>query len=280
MLNKYFTLENGVKIPALGIGTWQIDNEKIVQVVKDALEVGYRHIDTAQLYENEEGIGKALKESSISRNELFITTKISASIKDYQNTKNSIEQSLQKLGLDYIDLLLIHSPRPFEEMFEYQGKDYREENLEVWKALEEAYESGKARAIGVSNFDENDIDYLIQNAKYRPMINQVLCNITHYPKRVIEKCRKRGILVQSYSPNATGKLKGKELQELADKYHCTLPQLGNRFDFQLGTVVLPKTTHKEYMIQDSQIHFEISKEDMEYLQSLGQYVGWKGADSE
>lgn len=273
-------MNNGIEIPALGLGTWKMNNDTARKAVKEAIEVGYRHIDTARLYDNEKGVGQGIIDSGIDRKELFLTTKITDQVKSYDETIQAVYESLENLQTDYVDLLLIHSPRPFAEMFCPTDKTYDEENVEVWKALEQIYKEGKARAIGVSNFSVEDIDNIIEHCEIKPMTNQILVNITHYPKELIEECQKRDILVQSYSPNATGKLKGKELLKLADKYHCTLPQLGNRFDFQLGTVVLPKTTHKEYMIQNLNIDFEISKEDMEYLKSFGQYVGWKGADSE
>jgi len=280
MIKGSFTLYNGVEIPALGFGTWQIPNDVAEFAVKDALEVGYRHIDTAALYQNEKGVGKGIRDFGIPREEIFLTTKISAFCKTYEDTLKAIDDSLENLGTDYIDLMLIHAPRPFNEMFEPTGKTYNEENLEVWKSMTEAYNVGKFRAIGVSNFSEEDLDNIIQNSKVKPMVNQVLVNITHYPRKLIEECKKRGILVASYSPNATGKLKGSLLEEMAEKYGYTLPQLGNRFDYQLGTVVLPKSTNKEHMAQNLNIDTEISEEDMKILMSLGQYEGWKGADSE
>jgi diketogulonate reductase-like aldo/keto reductase len=280
MMKKSYQLSNHIEIPVFGLGTWQLGNEECEQVVQTGLKAGYRHIDTAQLYENEEGVGKAMKNSGLKREEIFLTTKIADSIKDYESVKQSIEASLQKLQTDYIDLLLIHSPRPFEEMFEYAGKDYFKENLEVWKAMEEYYEAGKIKAIGVSNFQEEDLDNLIENAKIKPMVNQILCNITHYPKQLIEKCAKEDILVEAYSPNATGKLKSKELEDMAARYGYSLPQLANRFDYQLGLVVLPRSRSKNHMIENMNVSVPISKEDMEYLSSLGVYTGWKGADSE
>jgi len=280
MTTDSFTLYNGVEIPALGFGTWQVPNDVAECTVKDALEVGYRHIDTAALYQNEEGIGKGIRDFGIPRQEIFLTTKISAFCKTYEGAVKAIDKSLKNFGTDYMDLMLIHAPRPFNEMFEPTGKTYNEENLAVWKAMTEAYQAGKFRAIGVSNFDVEDLDNIIQNSEIKPMVNQVLVNITSYPKKLIEECQKRGILVESYSPNATGRLKGSELEQMAKKYGYTLPQLGNRFDYQLGTVVLPKSTHKDHMAQNLNIDTAISEEDMSLLMSLGQYEGWKGAHSE
>lgn len=274
------TMSNGVEIPALGLGTWQIDDATAGRVVREALEVGYRHIDTAQLYVNEEGVGRGLRAAGVQREEIFLTTKVADRIKSYDEAKASIEESLRRLGTDYLDLLLIHSPRPFDEMFTYQGRDYFDENLAVWHAMEEAYEQGLVRAIGVSNFDERDVENLTARSDHAPMANQMLCNITHYPKKLMDWNQERGILVQAYSPNATGRLAGTGLEEMAAKYGCTLPQLGSRFDLQLGCCVLPKTTHRAWMEQNLALDFVISDEDMAWLCGIGQYEGWKGADSE
>lgn len=280
MNTKKLKLANGLEIPVCGVGTWKIPNDDVVDVVREAIEVGYRLIDTAQGYENEEGVGKGIKASGIHRKEIFVITKINADYKTYERAKKSINESLKALDTDYIDLLLIHSPRPFEEMFNPTGKTYNEENIEVYRAMEEAYKEGKLKAIGISNFQIGDMDNIIENCEIKPMMNQLLVNITHYPKKLIDACQERGIAVGAYSPNATGKLKGELLTEMAEKYNCFLPQLGNRFDIQLGCVVLPKTTHKEYMIQNLDINFDISNEDMETLKNIGQYEGWKGSDSE
>lgn len=280
-MDKIYTLDNGIRIPSQGLGTWQIDNETVYRVVKDAIEVGYRHIDTAEAYQNEEGIGKAISESGVARQEIFLTTKIMPFWKDYTSASKAIDGCLERLGIDYVDLLLIHAPRPFDDMFVPSGKTYNEENVEVWRALEDAYKAGKARAIGLSNFQMEDIENILAHCTVKPAVNQVLVNITHYPKVLMEYCREKGILIEAYSPNATGKLQGDALQAMADKYHCSLPQLGNRFDIQLGCVVLPKTTHKEYMESNLNIDFfTIDAEDMEYLESVGQYEGWMGSDSD
>ncbi len=273
MIKDRALLANGVEIPVIGLGTWQVPNDIAARVVKDALEVGYRHIDTAALYQNEEGVGQGIIDSGLYRSDIFVTSKIHSSCKSYKAAVEAIEESLRKLNTDYIDLMLIHAPRPFNEMGEPSEKNYNKENLEVWRAMIEAYRDGKLRAIGVSNFSAEDMDNLIQNSDIKPMVNQILVNITHYPKRLIDECNERGILVESYSPNATGKLKGEELKKMADKYGYTVPQLGNRFDYQLGTVVLPKTTHKEHMIENLNIDVEISEEDMEVLKAMGQYKG-------
>ena len=169
-------LNNGKEIPMIGLGTWLINNDKVDQVIKDAVSLGYRHIDTAQAYENEEGIGRGIKECGIAREELFITSKIRAEYKTYDEAKASIDESLKKLGLDYIDLMIIHAPTPWNEFRETDNK-YFKENLEVWKALEDAYDEGKVKAIGVSNFHIEDLDNIINNCRIKPMVNQVLSHV-------------------------------------------------------------------------------------------------------
>lgn len=268
MTQKDYKLYNGNIITYPCLGTWQIDNEAVVDAVKTALELGYRHIDSARAYQNEEGVGRAIKESNVKREELYITTKVPAEVKSYEEAKFCISESLKKLGT-YIDLILIHAPRPWKEMWDPNASRYFKENLEVWKALVEAYQEGSVKAIGVSNFQIDDIENIINNSDILPMVNQICIHIGNYPKELIEYCQKKNILVEAYSPNATGRLQNNEkVREMAEKYQVSVAQLGIRFDFQLDTLPLPKSTHREYMIQNVNIDFEISDEDMEYLKSL------------
>lgn len=274
-------LNNGIEIPVIAAGMWQIPDDVAERVVREAIEVGYRHIDTAQAYENEEGVGRGIKASGIKREEVFITSKIlGETVRDYNIAKQEIEDSLWKLDTDYIDLMIMHAPTPWSVMYKLDGKDYYEENAEMYRALEDAYEEGKLRAIGVSNFQINDLEYLLAHTYIKPAVNQILCNITHYPKELIDWCHAHGIDFMAFSPNATGNLGGPVIEEMAARYGVTVPQLGNRFDLQLGAIVLPKTTHREYLIENRSLDFEISPEDMETLKSIGQYTGWKGSFSD
>lgn len=269
MLNEYYTLSNGVTIPKIALGTWQVSNEDVQTSVSDALSVGYRHIDTAAAYENENGVGNAVIKSDIARTELFLTTKIPAEVKSYEGAVEVIERSLANLQTDYIDLMLIHSPKPWAELFAGTEKTYYAENREVWRALTEYYKTGKLRAIGVSNFETADIQNIIDNAEIAPMVNQVRVHIGHTPKEVIDYCQSRSILIEAFSPNATGKLRTNPVVvEIADKYGVSIPQLGIRYDLQLGTLPLPKTTHREYMIQNADVDFVISDEDMARLREV------------
>ncbi len=267
MLNETYELNNGVKIPKLGLGTWLIDNEKVVEVVKTALAAGYRHIDTAQAYGNEEGVGKAIRESSTPREEIFVTSKIAAEAKTYEEAYNSIIESLQKLGLDYIDLMIIHSPEPWAE---FRGdKKYFAENKEVWKALETAYEEGKVKAIGVSNFLQDDLENILSSCKIKPMVNQILTHISNTKKELIEFCKENDILVEAYSPIAHGAaLKNETIMKMATKYHVSVAALCIRYVLELGLVALPKASTKKHIIDNAKVDFEISKEDMDIFKNM------------
>lgn len=267
VVNETYVLINGVKIPKLGLGTWMIDNEAVVQVVKDALDSGYRHIDTAEAYLNEEGVGRGLKESGVNREDIFVTTKLEGDIKNYEEAVKAIEKSLERLNVEYIDLMIIHSPQPWANFRD--GNHYFEGNLEAWRALEEAYEAGKLRAIGVSNFEQVDLENLITNGKVKPMVNQVLAHITNVPTDVIEYCHSQDIIVEAYSPIAHGAiLDHPVVKEMAEKYQASPAQLSIRYVLQLGTVALPKTTNKDHMKSNAAIDFTISDEDMNTLNEL------------
>ncbi|MCM3512199.1 aldo/keto reductase [Carnobacterium inhibens] len=267
VVNETYTLANGVEIPKLGLGTWMIDNEAVVQVVKDALDSGYRHIDTAEAYLNEEGVGHGLKESGVNREDIFVTTKLEGDIKNYEEAVKAIEKSLELLNVDYIDLMIIHSPQPWANFRD--GNHYFEGNLEAWRALEEAYEAGKLRAIGVSNFEQADLENLINNGKVKPMVNQVLAHITNVPTDVIKYCQSQDIIVEAYSPIAHGAiLDHPVVKEMAEKYKASPAQLSIRYVLQLGTVALPKTTSKDHMKSNADIDFTISEEDINTLNEL------------
>lgn len=263
-----YVLANGQCIPKFALGTWQVSNEDATPAVQTALKIGYRHIDTAAAYENEKGVGKGIKESGIPREEIYITSKIPAEVKSYEEAKEVIEQSLENLGVDSIDLMLIHAPRPWSEMGEC-AKTYYEENLAVWKALEEGYKEGKLKAIGVSNFEVHDLQNILSGCEIKPMANQVRIHIGHTPKDVMDLCKAEGIQIEAYSPIFTGRLLDKpEVATMADKYGVSIPQLCVRYVLQLGAVALPKTTKEAHMRQNAEVNFEISAEDMERLASL------------
>ena len=260
-----FKLNNGIEIPSVGLGTWLIDNDKVAQVVKDAVSLGYRHIDTAQVYANEEGVGIGIKDCGVHRKDLFITTKVAAEYKDYDSAKKSIDESLKKLGLKYIDLMIIHSPQPWME-FRITDNNYFKENKEVWRALEDAYSEGKLRAIGVSNFHVYDLENILETCNIKPMINQVLAHIGQTPFDILDFCKKENILVEAYSPIAHGEANRiPEVLDMAKKYNKSFAQICLRYALNLGMVVLPKANSKEHLQNNFDLDFEISNEDMEIL---------------
>ena len=268
MFNEYLTLPNGIKVPQLALGTWLIDDDKAADAVKAALDIGYRHIDTAQAYANERGVGEGIRASGINREEIFVTTKVAAEHKDYKSAAEGIDGSLKALGLDYIDLMIIHSPQPWVEVNQSDNR-YLEGNLEAWRALTDAYKAGKIRAIGVSNFLKEDIENIRNNAEIKPMVNQVLCHISNTPLELIEYCQNKGIVMEAYSPVAHGEaLRIPAIAQMAEKYGVTVPQLCIRYDIQLGMIALPKTANPVHMKSNSEVDFVISDEDMEILKHL------------
>ena len=228
MLNETYTLSNGVKIPKLGLGTWFIDDDKAEDAVKEAVKLGYRLIDTAQAYGNECGVGEGVRNCGLPRNEIFVTSKVAAEAKSYESAAASIDETLSKMGLDYIDMMIIHSPQPWAE-FRIE-KRYFKENKEVWRALEDAYTAGKIKAIGVSNFLQDDLENILADCKIKPMVNQILLHISNTNTELVDFCNKNGILVEAYSPIAHGEaLKNDAITAMAKKYGVSTAQLCIRY---------------------------------------------------
>ncbi len=267
ILEETFTLSNGVAIPKLGLGTWRIDDTAVAQVVRDAAAIGYRHFDTAQAYGNEHGVGKGLRACGVARDKLFVTTKLAAECKTYAEAKQRIDGSLTALGLDRIDLMLIHSPQPWSE---FRGGDrFDEGNLEAWRALEDAYGAGKLRAIGVSNFERADLDNLLDNGTVAPMVNQILAHVGNTPFDLIDYSRSKNMLVEAYSPVAHGAvLTNAGLANLAGKYGVGIPQLCIRYCLQLGLLPLPKSVNPQHMRSNAAVDFVISDADMATLKDI------------
>ncbi|MFL1874150.1 aldo/keto reductase [Hansschlegelia beijingensis] len=268
ILEETFTLANGVAIPKIGLGTWRIDDAAAGQVVRDAIGVGYRHIDTAQAYGNERGVGEGARASGVARDALFITTKLVAECKSFNEARERIDGSLKALRLDYIDLMLIHSPQPWAEFRE--GEHFFEGNLEAWRALEEAHQAGKLRAIGVSNFEAPDLDNLFEHGSVAPMVNQILAHVGNMPFDLIDYSRSKGLLVEAYSPVAHGAaLNSAQLAELAGKYGVGIAQLCIRYCLQLDLLPLPKSSSVQHIRENVAIDFVISDEDMATLREAG-----------
>lgn len=267
ILNETYTLANGITIPKLGLGTWFIDDDKAAEAVRAAVKLGYRLIDTAQAYGNERGVGEGVRTCGIPRRELFIASKVAAELKTYEAAARSIDETLEKMGLDYLDQMIIHSPQPWRE-FRVE-KRYFEENKAVWRALEDAQAAGKVRVIGVSNFLRDDLENLLSDCRVKPMVNQILLHISNTDMALINYCREQNILVEAYSPIAHGEaLKSPAIAEMAKKYGVSAAQLCIRYVIQLGTVALPKTANPDHMASNAALDFVISEEDMKILQQM------------
>ena len=246
ILAERYTLANGVNIPKLGLGTWFIDNADAAKVVRDAAEVGYRHIDTAQAYGNEAGVGEGIRSCGVPREEMFVTSKLAAEVKSFGEAATAIDESLATTGLDYLDMMIIHSPQPWDE---FGGDDrYVEGNREAWRALEAAYDAKKLHAIGLSNFRATDIDNILVACDVTPMVNQILVHIGNTPSDLIAYSQQQGMLVEAYSPMAHGELfKNAQVREMAERYGVSLAQLSIRYTLQLDLLPLPKTANPDHM---------------------------------
>jgi diketogulonate reductase-like aldo/keto reductase len=261
-------LNNGVEIPKLALGVWEIADDKVAEAVEGAIDLGYRHIDTAQAYGNERGVGEGVRDSGVARDKIFINSKIAAEIKNYDEAKQSIDDSLNKMGLDYLDMMIIHNPQPWKEVNQSNDRHF-EGNLETWRALEDAVKAGKLRTIGVSSFEKEDLDNLIQNSDTKPAVNQVLCHIGATPSEVIKYSQDNDIAVEAFSPVAHGvAMNDDNIKQMAEKYNVSVPQLCIRYDWQLNTIVLPKSANPEHMKSNAEIDFEISAEDMKTLEAI------------
>lgn len=195
ILNETYTLENGLSIPKLGLGTWFIDDDQAAEAVRTAVKLGYRLIDTAQAYGNERGVGEGVRTCGVPREELFVASKVAAELKTYDEAKKSIDETLEKMGLDYLDQMIIHSPQPWNQ-FRVE-KRYSEENKAVWRALEDAQSEGKVKVIGVSNFLRDDLENLLSDCRVKPMVNQILLHISNTDLALLDYCREQGIQVEA-----------------------------------------------------------------------------------
>lgn len=264
--NEFFTLNNGVQIPAIGFGTWQVaDGEEGYSSCLAALKAGYRHIDTAFAYGNEKSVARALKDSGLARKEVFLTTKLPADVKSYEGAREHFELSLKNLDTEYIDLYLIHAPWPWSDV----GSECAEGNIAAWRAMIDIYNEGKIRAIGVSNFHVKDIKAIVEATGFVPAVNQIRYFIGNTQDEITNYCKENGILIEAYSPLATGALvEHSELSALAEKYRVTIPRLCIRFCIENGTLPLPKSVNEARIKANLDVDFDISKEDMAYLNSL------------
>lgn len=260
-----YKLYNGVEIPVIGYGTWQVEDDVAVASVEEAIKAGYRHIDTAQAYGNEKSVGEGIRRSGIAREELFVTTKLTNANHSYELTMSSFEQSLKDLGLSYVDLFLVHWPCPIQVRDRWQDA-----NAETWRAIEELYEDGKIRAIGVSNFHQRHIDALLQTAKYAPMVDQIRLCPGCTQDEVVDYCRKNNILLEAYSPLGRGQVSGvDEINKIADKYGKSASQIAIRWSLQMGFLPLPKSVTPSRIRDNLNVFdFKLTAEEVETLKNL------------
>ncbi len=257
MKKEFNILSNGIKIPSIGFGTYKLgDNEKAVTALKHALEIGYRHIDTAAFYGTEEAIGIALKESYVKREEIFLVTKLWNDCHGYENTMKAFNESIKRLGVDYLDLYLIHWPN--------------ELNPDTWRALEDLYTEGKVKAIGVCNFKIGHLEELKKTAKIMPMTNQIEIHPGCTQKDMVEYCQENNIQLVAWGPIMRGKVLTEPIMiELSKKYNKTIPQITLRWHIQNGIIPIPKSSNEDRIKENFNIYdFEISKEDMLKIDSL------------
>jgi diketogulonate reductase-like aldo/keto reductase len=265
-LTDTFTLKNGVTIPKIGFGTWQIpDGPVAYDAVAAALKAGYRHIDTARAYGNEASVGRAIADSGIPRDEIFVTTKLPAEVKDHDEARASFETTIEALGLETEDLYLIHAPWPWTDM----GSDHRAGNIAVWKAMEDIHEAGRARSIGISNFSVADIESLMTEARIAPHVNQIRWFIGSTQDETTAYCQSHDILVEGYSPLATGAiLDNADVKAIADTYDVSVAQLCIRYLLEKDVLPLPKTTDPGRMVENAAVDFTISPEHLTALDAL------------
>lgn len=264
--NENYVLSNGVQIPKIAFGTWQVsDGAEAYNSVMYALKAGYRHIDTAAAYQNEASVGKAIKDFGIKRKDIFITTKLPAEIKNTKDALESFEKSLSYLQTDYIDLYLIHAPWPWSNV----GQDCSKENIEIWKLFIKLYNDGKIKSIGVSNFRENDIKNIFEATGVYPHVNQIRYFIGNIQKPLSDYCNKNNILIEAYSPLATGHLLlNPEIEKLALKYNTTIPKICLRYCIEKNTLPIPKSVHENRIIDNLDVDFKIDQADIDYLDTI------------
>jgi diketogulonate reductase-like aldo/keto reductase len=267
-----FELNNGVKIPCVGFGTWQAaEGETAFSSVKEALKAGYRHIDTAAAYGNEESVGRAVRESGIPRQEIFITSKLANPYHGYENAKAAFEATMKKLGLDYLDLYLIHWPNPIK----YRGS-WEEANAGTWKAFEEFYQAGRIRSIGISNFHPRHIEALLKTASVIPQVNQIRLCPGDTQDEVVDYCRGKNILLEAYSPLGSGKIfAAPEMRELAEKYQRSIAQICIRWCLQRAYLPLPKSVTPARIKENTRVFdFDLSPEDITAIANFKGLAGY------
>lgn len=272
-----YILNNNLEIPNIAFGTWKFpNNDETTEIIKNAINSGYRYIDTAKAYENELYVGKGIKESGIDRKEIIVGGKLWNDDRGYKNIIEACKETIRKLGCDYLDIYLVHWPAS-----KAVHEDWKEINLETWEAMEKLYELGLVKAIGVCNFKKNQLVELIKDIKIKPMINQIEFHPGFMQEETLNYCKEQNILVEAWSPLGSGKLiKKEQLKEIANKYNKDVAQICIKWCLQNGVLPIPKTSDVERMKSNLNVFdFEISNEDMDYLNNLP-YLCGSGLDSE
>ncbi len=265
VLNEYYTLHNGVRIPKLGFGTAPLKGDEAYQAVLNALKVGYRHIDTAQIYKNEEEVGRAIEDSNIPRKDLFITSKLDPKIKTYDGAIEYFEDTLRRIGTDYLDLYLIHAPWPWEDV----GSDHKSGNVEAFKAMETLYKEGKVRAIGVSNFDIEDLENIFDHCETIPHVNQIKIHIGHPQDKLIAFSKNHDIQVEAYSPlGRSDVLSNDTVKALADDYKVSPAQIAIRYLLEKHLLPLPRSKNPNHIENNAAVNFVINPVDIAKLDKL------------
>jgi diketogulonate reductase-like aldo/keto reductase len=270
-LTETFPLNSGTTIPKVGFGTWLLqEGDECYNAVRAALDAGYRHIDTARAYHNEASVGRAVRDSGIPRDEIFVTSKVPAEAKSHDAAVKQFETTMREIELDQLDLLLIHAPWPWDE----RGKDCREENKEVWRAMEGFVADGRVRAIGVSNFTRADLDSLLPACTITPAVDQIRWFIGLDVADNVAACTEHGIVVEAYSPFAHGRIVDHpDLVDMGRRYGVSAPQLSIRYLLQKDAVPLPKATSPEHIRANAEVDFVISDDDMAILDALRDTAG-------
>ena len=257
-----------MKIPSPGLGFWQIKKEDAKRVFLEGYEIGYRHFDTAIAYGNEKEIGEGIKELNANRSDYWITSKIPAEVKNYKDAKRMIDESLERLGIEYLDLMLIHAPKPWALML-LPGSRFHKGNREVWRAMVDAKKEGKIKNLGVSNFSIKDIQNITEYSDEPVYANQIAIHVGHVPTKVIDYCHENNIVVEAYSPLGTGRLmNNKTINEIAKKNNVSPAQLCIKYTDVLDTIPLPRSRSKGHMKDNFEYDFELSKEDKETLDKI------------
>lgn len=266
---KSYMLNNGMQIPSIGFGTYKAADNNDITVIKNAMKAGYRYFDTASFYFTEESLGQAIRESKIPRDEFFIVSKLWKTEMGYENAKQALENSLNRLQMEYLDIYLIHWPRSSEDA------DWKKECVDTWRAMEEAYREGKIKALGLSNFLPHHMEVILQNCTVKPVVNQLELHAGYMQSEAVHYCKEHDIALQAWSP--LGRLRimeNKLITELAEKYNVSKAQLCLRFLHQQDIIVIPKASSVERMKENMNIfNFEISQEDMYRLLTMPQ-CGW------